>query len=108
MNKEEADVLELFKQAGPLFIALGDENRQHIVGLLLQNPQLSVNEIAAASPLSRPAISHHLKVLQHASIVSADKQGTQRLYRLSDESIQQVDLLEALAKALRECTKWYQ
>lgn len=100
------DVIELFHKAEPLFIALGDPNRQQIVVQLLQTHKLSVNAITDTSPLSRPAVSHHLKILMQAGIVSVEKQGTQRLYHLSDESIAQVDLLEELAKALRECTNW--
>lgn len=105
MSKEQ-DVIKLFHQAEPLFIALGDANRQAIVVQLLQTHKLNVNEIADKTPLSRPAISHHLKVLLQAGIIDVEKQGTQRLYFLADESIKQVDLLEQLAKALRECTNW--
>lgn len=101
-----SDVIELFHKAEPLFIALGDPNRQQIVVQLLQTHKLSVNTITNATPLSRPAVSHHLKVLAHAGLVSVERSGTQRLYRLSDESIAHVDLLEELAKALRECTNW--
>ena len=100
------DVITLFHQAEPLFIALGDPNRQQIVAQLLQTHKLSVNQIADATPLSRPAISHHLKLLRQASIVSVERVGTQRLYHLADEAAGQLDLLEALAKAIRECTNW--
>lgn len=101
-----SDVIELFHKAGPLFVALGDPNRQQIVVQLLQTHKLSVNTITEATPLSRPAVSHHLKILAQAGLVSVEKNGTQRLYHLSDESITQVDLLEELATALRECTNW--
>lgn len=100
------DVIRLFHQAEPLFIALGDENRQHIVVQLLQTHKMSVNEITDSTPLSRPAVSHHLKILHQAGLVDIEKQGTQRLYHLADKSIEQVNLLETLAKALRECTNW--
>ena len=105
MSKEQ-DVIALFHQAEPLFVALGDPNRQQIVVQLLQTHKLSVNEIADATPLSLPAISHHLKILRQAGIVDVERSGTQRLYHLADSSIEQVDLLETLAKALRECTNW--
>ena len=101
-----SDVIELFHKAEPLFVALGDPNRQQIVVQLLQTHKLSVNAITDATPLSRPAVSHHLKILAQAGLVSVEKNGTQRLYHLSDESITQVDLLEELATALRECTNW--
>jgi DNA-binding transcriptional ArsR family regulator len=103
---KKADVISLFHQASPLFIALGDENRQLIVAELLQTHKMSVNQIAELTPLSRPAVSHHLKILHQSGLVAIEKQGTQRFYHLADESIHQVELLEALAKALRECTNW--
>ncbi|MGF7228869.1 MAG: ArsR/SmtB family transcription factor [Candidatus Saccharibacteria bacterium] len=105
MSKPQ-DVIELFHKAGPLFVALGDENRQHIVVQLLQIHKMSVNQITESTPLSRPAVSHHLKLLHQAGLVDIEKQGTQRLYYLADSSIEQVDLLEMLARALRECTNW--
>ena len=101
-----SDVIRLFHKAEPLFVALGDPNRQQIVVQLLQTHKLSVNAITDATPLSRPAVSHHLKILAQAGLVSVERNGTQRLYHLSDESITQVDLLEELATALRECTNW--
>jgi ArsR family transcriptional regulator, arsenate/arsenite/antimonite-responsive transcriptional repressor len=104
--KDEHDVIELFEQAQPLFIALGDENRQQIIIQLLKTYKLSVNEITADTELSRPAISHHLKILRDANLVSIEKRGTLRLYHLSDQAAKQVDLLENLALALRACTKW--
>lgn len=103
---KESEVIDLFHQAEPLFIALGDPNRQQIVVQLLQIHKLNVNQIADATPLSRPAISHHLKILRQAGIVDVERQGTQRLYYLADSSVAQLDLLEALVKALRECTNW--
>jgi len=106
-EKNEHDVIELFEQAQPLFIALGDENRQQIIIQLLKTHKLSVNEITSDTELSRPAVSHHLKILKDAELVSIEKKGTQRLYHLSDKAAAQVDLLENLALALRACTKWY-
>ena len=102
----EYKVITLFHKAEPLFIALGDVSRQQIVVQLLQAPKLSVNQIADATPLSRPAISHHLKILKQAGIVDVERAGTQRLYYLGDGANVQVELLETLAKALRECTAW--
>ena len=104
--RKPSDVIQLFHKAEPLFVALGDPNRQQIVVQLLQTHKLSVNAITDATPLSRPAVSHHLKILAQAGLVSVERNGTQRLYHLSDESITQVDLLEELATALRECTNW--
>lgn len=100
------DVLTLFEQARPLFIALGDENRQQIIMQLIQTYKLSVNEITMGTSLSRPAISHHLKILREAGLIAIEKHGVQHFYHLADEAAAQVDLLENVALALRACTKW--
>ena len=68
-----SDVIELFHKAEPLFVALGDPNRQQIVVQLLQTHKLSVNAITDATPLSRPAVSHHLKILAQAGLVSVER-----------------------------------
>ena len=61
--------------------ALGDATRRAIVGRLLKGP-LSVGKLAKAFPVSRPAISQHLKVLKDAKLVTDRSQGTRRLYEL--------------------------
>ncbi len=61
--------------------ALGDPTRREIVGLLAERPA-SVQELADRLPVSRPAVSQHLRVLQDAALVAATPQGTRRVYRL--------------------------
>jgi DNA-binding transcriptional ArsR family regulator len=61
--------------------ALGDPTRRAILERLLGGP-LSVGEIAVGLPVSRPAVSQHLRVLRQAGLVSERRQGTRRLYRL--------------------------
>ena len=61
--------------------ALGNPYRRQIVELLARQPR-SVQEIADRLPISRPAVSRHLKVLNGAGIVSDEQIGTRRLYRL--------------------------
>lgn len=73
--------VELFKQVLPLFNALGDETRQQIVINLDLNKWLSVNELTQLTNLSRPAVSHHIKVLRDAKLVTEYKEGTKRYYR---------------------------
>ncbi len=75
--------IETFKKAAPVFIAVGEEHRQQIILLLCEHSQLSVNELTQYMPLSRPAVSHHLKVLQTAGLVRVERNGTKRLYSLS-------------------------
>jgi DNA-binding transcriptional ArsR family regulator len=61
--------------------ALGDRTRRQIVQRLRSGP-LSVGELAAALPVSRPAVSQHLTVLRRSGLVSYSELGTRNLYRL--------------------------
>jgi len=72
--------------AGDPFGALGDPNRRAIVELLSRRAS-SVQEIADALPISRPAVSRHLRLLKEAGLVSEEPEGTRRIYRLEDEGV---------------------
>ncbi|HWD43020.1 MAG TPA: metalloregulator ArsR/SmtB family transcription factor [Actinomycetota bacterium] len=71
---------------GDPFDALGDPNRRAIVELLAAGDR-SVSELAGALPISRPAVSRHLRLLKEAGLVADRAEGTRRLYRLDDEGI---------------------
>jgi DNA-binding transcriptional ArsR family regulator len=75
--------------AGDAFDALGDPNRRQILELLRSGDQ-SVQQLADALPISRPAVSRHLRLLKHAGLVSEQARGTRRIYRLHDEGIEAV------------------
>jgi DNA-binding transcriptional ArsR family regulator len=72
--------------AGDPFDALGDPNRRAIVELL-GHGERSVGAIAASLPISRPAVSRHLRLLKEAGLVVEEARGTRRLYRLHDEGV---------------------
>ncbi len=61
--------------------ALGDGTRRAIVELLAERPH-AVGELAARLPVTRPAVSLHLKVLKEARLVRDEPDGTRRIYRL--------------------------
>lgn len=91
MSKQAIDI---FRECIPLFNALSDPARQDIILLLAEREPLSVNEIAEHSNLSRPAISHHLKIMRDIHLVSIEQKGTQRYYSLSlDQSVLQLKQL---------------
>jgi DNA-binding transcriptional ArsR family regulator len=75
--------------AGDPFDALGDPNRRAIVELLGAGGR-TVREIADALPISRPAVSRHLRLLKAAGLVVDQPRGTRRIYRLHDEGIEAV------------------
>jgi DNA-binding transcriptional ArsR family regulator len=68
------------------FEALGDPNRRAILQLLGQGER-SVRELADALPISRPAVSRHLRLLKEAQFVTEESAGTRRIYRLQDQGV---------------------
>jgi DNA-binding transcriptional ArsR family regulator len=76
--------------AGDPFDALGDPNRRAIVELLGARGR-SVREIAEALPISRPAVSRHLRLLKEAGLVVEEPRGTRRIYRLHAEGVEAVE-----------------
>ena len=67
---------------GVVLDALGDATRRSIFESLKSGPR-SVGELAEGLPISRPAVSQHLRVLKDAGLVSDRKEGTRRLYRIA-------------------------
>lgn len=76
------DVAATFKACEGLFHALGDPGRQAIILLLAQHERLNVTQITEAMHLSRPAVSHHLKVLKDAGMVAMTRESRENFYSL--------------------------
>jgi DNA-binding transcriptional ArsR family regulator len=74
---------------GDPFDALGDPHRRAIVELLGAGGR-SVQEIADELPISRPAVSRHLRLLKNAGLVVDRASGTQRIYELHDAGVEAV------------------
>jgi DNA-binding transcriptional ArsR family regulator len=66
--------------------ALGDPTRRAIFELLADGPR-AVGEIAEQLPITRPAVSQHLKVLKEAGLVTDRADGTRRLYQINREGV---------------------
>jgi len=79
----------VLEAVGDPFDALGDPNRRAIVELLRRGDH-SVQQLADGLPISRPAVSRHLRLLKQAGLVTDRAEGTRRLYRLHDEGIEAV------------------
>jgi DNA-binding transcriptional ArsR family regulator len=75
--------------AGDPFEALGDPTRRHILSLLGAGER-SVAELARDLPVSRPAVSRHLRLLKQAGLVAEQPQGTRRVYRLQEQGLDAV------------------
>ena len=71
---------------GDPFDALGDANRRTIVELLGRGSR-SVQELADELPISRPAVSRHLRLLKEAGLVEEQPLGTRRIYRLGEQGV---------------------
>lgn len=77
------------KPFAPFFRALGDETRLEIVGLLAaQDGELCVCEIEKHFNLGQPTISHHLRVLRQAGIVSSERRGTWVYYSVAPAALE--------------------
>ncbi len=83
------------------WIALGDPTRKAIFELLVERPR-PVGQLADALPVSRPAVSQHLKVLRDAGLVVDRPAGTRRIYRVEPDGLAalRADLERFWGKAL--------
>jgi DNA-binding transcriptional ArsR family regulator len=77
------------ESAGDPFDALGDPQRRAIVELLGVRER-SVRELADVLPISRPAVSRHLRLLKSAGLVEEEPAGTRRIYRLQAAGVEAV------------------
>ncbi|MCY9591008.1 ArsR/SmtB family transcription factor [Paenibacillus chitinolyticus] len=109
MDQERAAAIAIeFKNNQKVLNAIGDETRQAILMALIQgtqNPGMRVGEIRVKTHLSRPAVSHHLKILKEAQIISVRKEGTLNYYRLDSASNLKLlkNLVNEIEKALAPC-----
>jgi DNA-binding transcriptional ArsR family regulator len=77
------------QRADAALTALGDPTRRAVFTALAGGPR-SVGEVAADLPVTRPAVSQHLKVLKEAGLVTDEAVGTRRLYRIDREGVADV------------------
>ena len=71
------------------FAALGDGTRRAIFELLRDGPR-AVGELAASVPVSRPAVSQHLRVLKDAGLVNDEAVGNRRVYRVEPDALEEL------------------
>jgi DNA-binding transcriptional ArsR family regulator len=72
-----------------VFVALGDEHRQRILLTFEKGERLTVGQIAEVATLSRPAVSHHLKILRDAGVLTAERAGREVYLRINREVLEQ-------------------
>ena len=80
-NKE---IISIFNECIPILSVLADAKRQEIILILAECPEgITVNSITEKINLSRPAVSHHLKVLKQAGIIDVINKGVENYYYLT-------------------------
>lgn len=105
MSDTHEDIMTLakeFAQCRRTLLALGDENRQHMILEMMQMGQcrgVRVGAITEKTNLSRPAVSHHIKILKEAGLVKMRREGTKNYYYFDADSQAISDLLQMLAHA---------
>ncbi len=73
------------------FAAIADPNRRHLLEELRRAPR-TVNELADGLPISRPAVSQHLKALLDSNLVTVTAQGTRRIYAVNAKGFDRLNL----------------
>lgn len=91
-----------FGNCRQILLALGDENRQHLILEMMQMRECNgvrVGQITELTHLSRPAVSHHIKVLKDAGLVKMRREGTKNYYYFDADSQSMNRLLTMLHHA---------
>ena len=92
-----------FARCAPLFQAMGDPVRQQIILLLAVTAEMNVSVMASRIDLSRPAISHHLKILRQGGLVTVRREGTENHYALTMEAA--LGLLKRFVDEVENCAE---
>ena len=74
---------ETWQQIAKVFNALGDEHRQRLLLTFEPGERLTAGQLAEVSTLSRPTVSHHLKVLREAGVLIAEREGKEIYFRVN-------------------------
>lgn len=91
-----------FKACQKILLALGDENRQHLIIEMMQMGEcggVRVGAITRKTNLSRPAVSHHLRILKDAGLIKMRREGTKNYYYFDADAEAITRLLQMLMHA---------
>lgn len=105
---DDKEILHQFTACSTLLIALGDETRQTIIAALTCTDcekGMRVGEITEKTHLSRPAVSHHVKILLDAEVIGLRRQGTMNFYylKLGGAWSELVALVNRIEEARKNC-----
>ena len=100
---QEEQLTKDFAACSKILTAIGDETRQHLIVEMMKIGKCSgvrVGEITTKTNLSRPAISHHLKIMKDAGLVKVRKEGTMNFYYFDPEMVSLEHLANTLQNAI--------
>lgn len=103
MEKDIQTLAEEFVSCRKILTALGDENRLHMILVMMQMGNCHgarVLEVTEKTHLSRPAVSHHLQILKDAGILKVRKEGTKNYYYFDSQLESMKQLISALQHAV--------
>ena len=78
------------EDAAPVFTALGDATRLHLVGRLSREGPLSISALTEGTRISRQAVTKHLRVLADAGIARGTREGRERIWRIEAARLERV------------------
>lgn len=102
-KKDMERLAEDFESCQKILTAIGDENRQHLILEMMKMGNCSgvrVGDITEKTHLSRPAVSHHLKILKDAGIIKVRKEATMNFYYFDPDMASFEKLIDVLRKSI--------
>lgn len=103
-RKDIENLASDFEKCQKILVALGDENRQHMILEMMKMEKCSgvrVNEITERTHLSRPAVSHHLQILKNAGILKMRREATKNYYYFDHDMKSFNILIDVLQQAMK-------
>jgi DNA-binding transcriptional ArsR family regulator len=73
--------------SAPIFAALGDETRLRLIARLCRDGPMSIAKLTAGFPISRQAISKHLRVMEHAGLVISAQHGRESVWQVEEQRL---------------------
>ena len=88
-----------WRNIAKVYTALGDEHRQRILLTFERGERLNIGQIVEVSTLSRTAVSHHLRILREAGVLSSEKQGKEVYFWINKDFL--VEAMETVVEYVR-------
>lgn len=112
LKSKRTQLAQKFNACRPALCAIGDETRQPIIRVFIENcgtGGLRVGEIQASTNISRAAVSHHLKILKEAGIITVRQEGTKNYYYPDSTSSSLVavsELFQYAVAMMKDCPNY--